>query len=49
MDNANYDLFLQASCIYVDWIEVFVEMAINFNAEGVWQVFDEMTLWVFFE
>ena len=30
MDNANCDLFLQASCAYVDRVEVFVEMAINF-------------------
>ena len=30
MDNADYNLFLQASYIYVDRIEVVVKMAINF-------------------
>ena len=30
MDNADYNLFLQAFCIYVDRIEVVVKMAINF-------------------
>ena len=30
MDYADYNLFLQASCIYVDRIEVVVKMAINF-------------------
>jgi hypothetical protein len=30
VDNADYNLFLQASCIYVERIEVVVKMAINF-------------------